>query len=87
MLPRMKKILANAVASVVYVVFRYINDTIMEILVGHIKQFNIIGIANLENDVMYLFDFCYSNIMNEYEGNRTKKVTNCIGLRDRKSVV
>ena len=66
----MKMINSEVVYSLIYLSFRHINLQIFNVLCDEkIKHFNIIGLVNLQFDVLYLFSICgdrlaeYSNLM------------------------
>ena len=66
----MKMINSEVVNSVIYLSFRHINQQIFNIMCEErIKYFNIIGLVNLQFDILYLFSICgdslreYSNLM------------------------
>jgi Exocyst complex subunit Sec15-like. len=63
----MKTILPTTVSSIAFIAFRFVNDTIMDILLNHVKSFNIAGLANLELDIMHVFDFCGTALV-EFDG-------------------
>ena len=57
----MNMIRADLVYSNIYFIFKYINDSYWEILMSHeIKRINIISLANLELDLLFLFKSCGS---------------------------
>lgn len=46
------------VSSVIYLAFKYINYMIIQHIGQHVKQYNIIALKNLENDLLYMFKLC-----------------------------
>lgn len=70
----MKSILPSTVSSIAFIAFRFINDTIMEILLTHVKSFNIAGLANLELDIMHVFDAC-GTVLAEFDGKGYSKMS------------
>lgn len=62
----MKMINSDVVTSLIYLSFRHINTQIFNILCDErIKHFNIIGLVNLQFDVLLLFGIC-GNKLGEY---------------------
>ncbi|KRW98425.1 hypothetical protein PPERSA_12382 [Pseudocohnilembus persalinus] len=63
----------DLVYSIIYPIFKRINEYIWEILVGkYMKQINICGIRNLELDLLSLFELCGTHFENE--------ISNCGGI-------
>jgi len=65
----MKQILPENTASIAFVAFKYINDYIMDILINKSTTVNSAGLANLELDLISVFNVCETSLK-EIDGLR-----------------
>lgn len=63
----MKQILPDNTISIAFVAFKYINDYLMDLLINHPKVFNVAGLANLELDLIGVFNVCETSLK-EFDG-------------------
>ena len=58
----MKQILPENTISIAFVAFKYINDYIMDILINKATAVNSAGLANLELDLIMVFNVCETSL-------------------------
>lgn len=54
----MKIILPEYSKMLAFLIFKNINNRIMEIITDKIPKFNIVALYNLEYDILYLYNCC-----------------------------
>jgi len=62
----LKQINFEIVPSLAYLSFKHINFTLLNLFQNHVKEFNMLGVMNLEFDVAYMFLMC-NTVFKEYE--------------------
>jgi len=67
----MKQILPDNTVSIAFVAFKHINDFIMDLLINKITQINSAGLANLDYDLISVFNVCETSLK-EIDGNFSK---------------
>ena len=53
----MKQILPNRIGGLAYLIFKFINDSIIEYILKRVKYLNVGGMHNLNLDLMHMIEF------------------------------
>ena len=76
----MKQILPENTISIAFVAFKYINDYIVDILLNKAPSVNSAGLANIELDLIMVFNVCETSLK-EIDGIQVKFSSLNLSLR------